>query len=153
MKQKKYRKALVVAGVLAISLCLTGCYIPPDEISDGTQNMTVGSNSFPFDTVQLTTDTPTPTPTNTPTPTPPNNNSGTINNPWATDDWSTTNAPQGGITTNAATQSHPIIRVVPLFIKDVVVRSFYSRVQDRNSSAGLTNMGPLFVPEDMRIVV
>ena len=39
--------------------------------------------------------------------------------------------------------------MVPLFIKDFVVRLFYTKVQDRNSSAGLTNMGALKVPEGM----
>lgn len=57
---------------------------------------------------------------------------------------------RGDITTNAATQHNPFIRVVPLFIKDFVVRWFYGKVQDRNSSAGLTNMGALQVPEGMR---
>ena len=57
---------------------------------------------------------------------------------------------RGDITTNAATQRNPLIRVVPLFIKDFVVRTFYTRVQDKNSSAGLTNMGALHVPEDMK---
>lgn len=57
---------------------------------------------------------------------------------------------RGDITTNAATQRNPIIRVVPLFIKDFVVRTFYTKVQDKNSSAGLTNMGALHVPEDMK---
>ena len=57
---------------------------------------------------------------------------------------------RGDITTNAATQRNPLIRVVPLFIKDLVVRTFYTRVQDKNSSAGLTNMGALHVPSDMR---
>ncbi len=56
---------------------------------------------------------------------------------------------RGDITTNAATQQNPFIRVVPLFIKDFVVRQFYTKIQDRNSSAGLTNMGALKVPEDM----
>ena len=56
---------------------------------------------------------------------------------------------RGDITTNAATQQNPIIRVVPLFIKDFVVRTFYTKVQDKNSSAGLTNMGALKVPKDM----
>ena len=56
----------------------------------------------------------------------------------------------GDITTNAATQRNPLIRVVPLFIKDLVVRTFYTRVQDKNSSAGLTNMGALHVPPDMK---
>lgn len=57
---------------------------------------------------------------------------------------------RGDITTNAATQSNPFIRVVPLFLKDIVVRSFYTRVQDKNSSAGLTNMGVMKTPENMK---
>lgn len=57
---------------------------------------------------------------------------------------------RGDITTNAATQRNPLIRVVPLFIKDFTVRLFYTRVQDKNSSAGLTNMGALKVPENMK---
>ena len=57
---------------------------------------------------------------------------------------------RGDITTNAATQRNPFIRVVPLFIKDFVVRTFYTKVQDRNSSAGLTNMGALHIPEEMK---
>lgn len=57
---------------------------------------------------------------------------------------------RGDITTNAATQRNPVIRVVPLFIKDMVVRTFYSKIQDRNSSAGLTNMGALRVPDGMK---
>lgn len=57
---------------------------------------------------------------------------------------------RGDITTNANTQRNPFIRIVPLFIKDFVVRQFYTRVQDKNSSAGLTNMGAIHVPEDMK---
>lgn len=57
---------------------------------------------------------------------------------------------RGDITTNAATQKNPLIRVVPLFVKDIVVRTFYTKVQDKNSSAGLTNMGALKVPEEMK---
>ncbi len=57
---------------------------------------------------------------------------------------------RGDITTNAATTLNPFIRVVPLFLKDIVVRMFYTRVQDRNSSAGLTNMGALQVPASMK---
>ncbi len=57
---------------------------------------------------------------------------------------------RGDITTNAATQRNLLIRIVPLFIKDWVVRTFYTKVQDKNSSAGLTNMGALKVPEDMK---
>lgn len=57
---------------------------------------------------------------------------------------------RGDITTNAATQRNPLIRVVPLFLKDLVVKTFYTKVQDRNSSAGLTNMGAMKVPEGMK---
>ena len=57
---------------------------------------------------------------------------------------------RGDITTNASTQRNPVIRVVPLFLKDFGVRLFYTKVQDRNSSAGLTNMGALKVPESMK---
>ena len=48
---------------------------------------------------------------------------------------------RGDITTNAATQRNPLIRVVPLFLKDLVVRTFYTRVQDRNSSAFFVGKG------------
>lgn len=57
---------------------------------------------------------------------------------------------RGDITTNASTQRNPFIRIVPLFVKDFVVRQFYTRVQDKNSSAGLTNMGAMKVPEGMK---
>ena len=60
---------------------------------------------------------------------------------------------RGDITTNAATQRNPFIRVVPLFVKDFVVRLFYTKVQDRNASAGLTNMGALKVPEGMALYI
>lgn len=53
------------------------------------------------------------------------------------------------ITTNAATRRNPVIRIVPLFIKDFTVKQFYSRVQDKQSSAGLTNMGAITVPPGM----
>ncbi|MDE7057318.1 MAG: alcohol acetyltransferase, partial [Lachnospiraceae bacterium] len=43
-----------------------------------------------------------------------------------------------------------LIRIVPLFVKDIVVRQFYKRVQDKQSSAGLTNLGIVEVPEEMR---
>ncbi len=57
---------------------------------------------------------------------------------------------RGDITTNARTQSNSLIRVVPLFLKDFVVSRFYAAVQDKHSSAGLTNMGVLKVPESMK---
>ena len=36
------------------------------------------------------------------------------------------------------------------FSKDFVVRQFYIRVQDRQSTAGLTNLGIVQVPEEMK---
>lgn len=54
------------------------------------------------------------------------------------------------ITTNAAVTRNPLIRIVPLFFKDFVVRQFYKRVQDKQSSAGLTNLGIVEIPEEMR---
>lgn len=54
------------------------------------------------------------------------------------------------ITTNAAVTRNPFIRVVPLFFKDIVVRQFYKRVQDKQSSAGLTNLGIIETPEEMK---
>lgn len=57
---------------------------------------------------------------------------------------------KGDITTNAATQINPFIRVTPLFLKEAVVRRFYTKIQDRNSSAGLTNMGALYVLDEMK---
>ena len=54
------------------------------------------------------------------------------------------------ITTNASTQQSPLIRIVPLFVKDIVVKQFYIRVQDKQSTAGLTNLGVIDVPEEMR---
>lgn len=60
---------------------------------------------------------------------------------------------KGDITTNAATQRNLLIRIVPLFLKDFVVRIFYTKIQDKNSSAGLTNMGALQVPESMKMYI
>lgn len=57
------------------------------------------------------------------------------------------------ITTNAAVTKNPFIRVVPLFFKDFVVRQFYKRVQDRQSSAGLTNLGIIETPKEMKAYI
>ena len=54
------------------------------------------------------------------------------------------------ITTNAATQQNLLIRMVPLFIKDFTVRQFYIRIQDKQSTAGLTNLGVVKVPDEMK---
>lgn len=54
------------------------------------------------------------------------------------------------ITTNALTQQNLFIRMVPLFIKDFVVKRFYTHVQDCQSSAGLTNLGIIRLSEEMQ---
>ena len=53
------------------------------------------------------------------------------------------------IVTNASVQQNPLIRIVPLFIKDFTVRKFYASVQDGQSSAGLTNVGLTKLPKEM----
>lgn len=60
---------------------------------------------------------------------------------------------RGDITTNASTKRHPLIRIVPLAIKDIVVRHFYKSVQDVSSTAGITNMGVLKLPDNMRDLI
>lgn len=54
------------------------------------------------------------------------------------------------IVTNSAVQQNPLIRIVPLFIKDFTVRRFYAHVQDAQSSAGLTNVGLIRLPKEMQ---
>ena len=54
------------------------------------------------------------------------------------------------IVTNASVQQNPLIRIVPLFIKDFTVRKFYAAVQDKQSSAGLTNVGLTRLPKEMQ---
>ena len=40
MNLKHPYKVAALVGMVALSFCLTGCYVPPDEIS-GTNNLTV----------------------------------------------------------------------------------------------------------------
>ncbi len=69
MKQRRTVKWLTLAGVIALGLTLSGCYIPPDELSDNTQGLTVGNNNLPFNTVApVNPATDTPAPSNTPDP-------------------------------------------------------------------------------------
>ncbi len=66
MKKRSVGKALALTGVLALCLLLSGCYVPPDEISGNTDNMTVDSNNLPFQTLAPSTATTVPTATPTP---------------------------------------------------------------------------------------
>lgn len=54
------------------------------------------------------------------------------------------------INTNLSVQQNLFVRMIPLFIKDIVVRNAYRRVSDRQSSAGMTNLGIVKLPEKMK---
>ena len=109
---KRFGKGLALVGTLALCLTLSGCYIPPDEIAAGTQNMTTGSNNVPFPTfdpipTQAPTQVPTQVPTKAPTQAP---SQPTIN--W--DDWgttATTNTPVPNTNTNVPIGSGSIVVV------------------------------------------
>ena len=60
-------KALVLGGMLLLCLSLSGCYIPPDDLSGDVGNLGVGSNNLPFDPVYYT-EAPTASPTPTAVP-------------------------------------------------------------------------------------
>ena len=95
MKHRSIVKWLTLCGVVGLGLTLTGCYIPPDEISDGDQ-LTVGSNNLPFQSVA-------PVYTATPSPTPATHTAGPASEPtidW--DVWGSTSAPTSANTAGAA---------------------------------------------------
>lgn len=94
MKQRKLSprkiKLMALCGIAALCLCLTGCYIPPDDLSEE-----VGTNNFPFPT-QKVTDKPTDAPTHAPTVP----QQGGLNTPAGTYNWNdyiTTPGPSTGV--------------------------------------------------------
>lgn len=100
---KRLGKGAALVGTVALCLALTGCYIPPDEITDDTESMTVGGNNLPFDTFDTavpSTEVPTATPTTEQSASQP-----TIN--W--EDWGTeatdTAAPTGASTVAVVTSA------------------------------------------------
>lgn len=108
LNAKRIGKGLALVGSIALCLTLSGCYIPPEEITTGTENMTVGSNSVPFSTLEpLATDTQVPTqnPTNAPTDAP---SQPTIN--W--DDWGNTVATDTPVPANTSSIGSSTIVVV-----------------------------------------
>lgn len=62
MKNARRWKTLALCGALTLSLGLSGCYIPPDDLSGDLQNISPGSDSDPFQNV-VVTEAPTATPT------------------------------------------------------------------------------------------
>ena len=57
---------------------------------------------------------------------------------------------QAKINQNARLTRNPLIRAVPLFIKNIVVFLSYRRIGNRQSSIIFTNLGPIVVPEQMK---
>lgn len=99
LSRKRALRYLALGGALSLCLLLSGCYIPPDDISGNTTNMTVGSSSLPFDPVATNAPTATPTPTRQAGAEP------TIN--W--DDWNSTATPAG----QATASGNPVQVVTP----------------------------------------
>jgi len=69
MKLSTNMKKWLLAGVMVSALALSGCYMAPDQGAlDNTNNLTVGSNTLPFNSIApLPTNVPTPVPTAVPT--------------------------------------------------------------------------------------
>lgn len=67
MKENRNRKLTALAGMLTLSLLLSGCYVPPDDVNNNTQVLPQES-VLPFQTL-VPTDTPAPTVTATTEPT------------------------------------------------------------------------------------
>ncbi len=59
MKKHAGRKALLLAAAISLSLLLTACYVPPDDVD---QPVNAGSQNLPFVPVPGATMTPIPTP-------------------------------------------------------------------------------------------
>ncbi len=60
---------------------------------------------------------------------------------------------KANIMTNLSVQRNPVVRVIPLFLKDMIVRNAYKKVNARESSAGITNLGIVQVPEEMKPLI
>lgn len=52
-------------------------------------------------------------------------------------------------TTNVRSQQNPVLRVMPLFIKNAAMKIVYSRVGDAVSSTCLSNLGVVALPDEM----
>lgn len=114
LKGKRITKWLALAAMLGLCLALSGCYIPPDQITNGTENMMTGSNTLPFDPVmptQAPTEVPTRVPTQVPTKEP--ESQPTFN--W--DDWGTgtvnTNTPAPAYTGSSGGSSIVVVTQKP----------------------------------------
>lgn len=60
--KKPYVKRAGLAAILCLSLSLSACYIPPDDIPDQSQHLTSAAGTMiPFQTIAIATQTPMPT--------------------------------------------------------------------------------------------
>ncbi len=118
IKKNNVGKVLALIGILALCLLLSGCYVPPDEITSNTENLTVGSNNLPFQTLAPATATTAPTATPTPYAGTQGGNTGnsgtqpTIN--W-NDDWGTgsTSSPTNTDSASTTTAGSTISIITP----------------------------------------
>ena len=53
------------------------------------------------------------------------------------------------VTTNVRTQTNPVLRVMPLFVKNAAMKLVYSQVGDAVSSTCLSNLGIATLPDEM----
>ena len=54
-----------------------------------------------------------------------------------------------GIATNVASERNPLIRVCPLFLKNLIINGIFKRVGESGVSATLTNLGAMALPKEM----
>ena len=87
---KKTVKYAALCCMLGLALSLSSCYVPPDEVTNNTDTMTVGNSTIPFATIEPTASpTPTPAPTDVPTVTA----IPQVTQPVNWDSWTATDAP------------------------------------------------------------
>lgn len=63
--------------------------------------------------------------------------------------WATQKNLRAMITTNVKSEQSLILRIVPLFIKNMVMKLVYNRVAERTSSAAISNLGMQTLPKEM----
>ena len=57
------------------------------------------------------------------------------------------------LSTNVASERNPLLRITPLFMKNLILRLVYDMVGDRYNSATLSNLGLIKLPEQMEVYV
>ena len=56
---------------------------------------------------------------------------------------------QSRFTTNVRTEQNPILRAIPLFLKNVVMKAVYQAVGEQSATTCLSNLGQVQLPEEM----